>query len=188
MEKTSNKFQTILGIILLIPLSFLVIWGMKIAIRWIFDLLKIVKTLDGVILVAIITGLISIITTSVKMFFDFRQNRLQYLTKKREASYTQFIEMIYKIVTATDEKPYKQEEMLEDTTKFNKELTLWGSKKVVQKWAEFRTVASQEGNNGEQLLKISEQVMNEMRKDLGVKKVQENTLLSFFINDAEKLD
>ena len=52
---------------------------------------------------------------------------------------------------------------------------------------EFRKVATSE-SEGKKLLKISEQLMNEMRNDLGVSRVKEKALLSFFINDIENLD
>ena len=71
--------------------------------------------------------------------------------------------------------------------KFSKEITLWGSRKVVEKWMEFRKVATSD-SDGKKLLKISEQLMNEMRNDLGVSRVKEKALLSFFINDIENLD
>ncbi|MGT2801543.1 hypothetical protein [Streptococcus henryi] len=52
---------------------------------------------------------------------------------------------------------------------------------------EFRRVSNTSAD-GMQLLKISVQLMNEMRKDLGVSKVKEKSLLAFFINDIENIE
>lgn len=40
---------------------------------------------------------------------------------------------------------------------------------------------------GDKLLFLMEELMNEMRKDLGLKKVQKGNLLAFFINDIKKI-
>lgn len=98
--------------------------------------------------------------------------------------------MIYKInQLSKDEKSYSSEDQIANLIKFSKDITLWSSKSVVEKWMESRKIATSDSNvDGQQLLKISEQLMNEMRKDLGVPKVKENALLSFFINDIDNLD
>ena len=41
----------------------------------------------------------------------------------------------------TQNKEYKQEEMIKDLTEFSKEITLWGSKALVTKWSKFRISA-----------------------------------------------
>ncbi|MGT2812533.1 hypothetical protein [Streptococcus minor] len=155
---------------------------------WLLEVLSILKTYDAVIVVAIITGFVTITTTTLKAIWDIKQSRLHYLTQKREVAYFHFVEMIYKINQSTkDGADYSSEEQIADLIKFSKEITLWGSKKVVEHWMEFRKEAVTK-SDGKKLLKISEQLMNEMRNDLGVQKVKEKALLSFFINDIENLD
>lgn len=123
--------------------------------NWFLKLLSIVKTLDAVIIVAIITGLVTITTTAVKTIIDIKQTRLQYLTQKRETAYYQFIDMVYKInQSSKDQSSYSSEEQIKDLTKFSKEITMWGSKNVVEKWTEFRRVSNTSAD-GMQLLKIS---------------------------------
>jgi len=145
--------------------------------------ISIIKTFDAVIIVAIITGFVTIVTTFVKTIIDIKQSRLQYLTQKLETAYYQFIDINQ---SSKNAKSYSTEEQIKDLMKFSKEITLWGSKNVVEKWTEFRRLGNTSAD-GKQLLKISEQLMNEMRKDLGVPKVKENSLLAFFINDIENL-
>lgn len=181
-----GRSSLILGIV---SLGIIFIFGF-IVIDWFLKLFAILKTFDAVIIVAIITGFVTILTALLKSIYDIKQTRLQYLTQKRETAYYQFVETIYKInQLSKDEKSYSSEEQIADLIKFSKDITLWGSKSVVEKWMEFRKIATSDSNvDGQQLLKISEQLMNEMRKDLGVPKVKENALLSFFINDIDNLD
>ena len=181
MEK--NKGNLILG---WIGIAVILI-GAYYFFNWLLKVISIIKTCDAVIRVAIITGFVTIVTTFVKTIIDIKQSRLQYLTQKRETAYYQFIDMVYKInQSSKNSKSYPTEEQIKDIMKFSKEITLWGSKNVVEKWTELRRVGNISAD-GKQLLKISEQLMNEMRKDLGVPKVKENSLLAFFINDIENL-
>lgn len=94
--------------------------------------------------------------------------------------------MIYKLQkNIKEENSYTNEMMIEDISKFSKELTLWGSPSVINKWVEFRVNSLNEGS--EKNLLLMEEIMNEMRKDLGMKKVKKGNLLSFFINDISTL-
>lgn len=82
--------------------------------------------------------------------------------------------MVYRLTEniKTPEK-YSRDDMIKDIYKFSKQMTLWGSPKVVSKWIEFREVSIKgiDDNSVNNLLTI-ESLMNEMRKDLGVKKVK----------------
>ena len=95
--------------------------------------------------------------------------------------------MVYKIKSINEDESYTNEEMLKDVESFSKQLTLYGSKPVVEKWNEFRKnsvkPADPKGNVSKDNLFILEEIMNQMRKDVGVKKVKKGNLLGFFIND-----
>ena len=80
---------------------------------------------------------------------------------------------------------YKQDEMTRDLNEISGELTLWGSKEVVNKFIEFRNESAD--NAPKNLLFNLEDIINEMRKDLGVGKTDKGKLLSIFINDMDKL-
>ena len=72
------------------------------AIEKIYVLLKtIATTFDAVVIVAMITGMVSIIgviiSSVVAKFIEYRKNRQDYLAKKREQPYGEFVEMVYKI-------------------------------------------------------------------------------------------
>lgn len=141
------------------------------------NLLKtMVTTMDAVVIVALITGAVSIIgviiSSIVAKIIDYRKNRQDYLAKKREEPYGEFVEMIYKVQqNGKKEGSYTEQQMIEDLSQFSKQITLWGSKRVVKKWVKFR----ENGANPEAAknnLFLMEEIMNEMRRDLGQKKVK----------------
>lgn len=156
------------------------------------DWLKnIASKLDAVVIVALITGTVSLIgvilSSIVAKRIDYKKSRMQYLAQKREKSYTAFIQMVYKLQKNVKEPgKYTEREMMEDMFSFSEELTLWGSKNVADKWVQFR-------KNGDNLetaqnsLFLLERIMNEMRNDMGVKRLKKGNLLSFFINDIESI-
>ena len=93
--------------------------------------------------------------------------------------------MLYKVQqNGKKEGSYTQEQMIEDLSKFSKQITLWGSSKVVKKWVKFRENGTKP-DAGKANLFLMEDIMNEMRKDLGLKKVKKGDLLAFFINDIK---
>ena len=157
-------------------------------IDWISNM---ASKLDAVVIVALITGMVSIIgviiSSIVAKIIDYRKSRQDYLAKKREEPYGEFVEMIYKIQQNTKKKgSYTEDMMREDLSKFSKKITLWGSSKVVNKWVRFR----ENGANPEAWtdnLFLLEEIMNEMRKDLGLKKIKKGNLLAFFVNDIKKI-
>lgn len=94
--------------------------------------------------------------------------------------------MVYKIQQNTKKGgSYTEVQMLEDLSQFSKQITLWGSSRVVNKWVKFR----ENGTNPELAQKnllLLEDIMNEMRKDLGLRKTKKGNLLAFFVNDIKK--
>ena len=144
-----------------------------------------------VIIVALITGLVSIvgviISSVIAKIVDYRKSRQEYLTQKREVPYGEFIEMVYKIQkNIKTANSYTEEQMLEDLSKFSKQITLWGSSRVINKWIKFRENGSVPGKGQENLF-LMEEIMNDMRKDLGLKRVQKGNLLGFFVNDIKSV-
>lgn len=187
------KLNTLLGLLMLGGLAYL---G-YILIAWLFgqflefvDFLKtMAKTLDAVVLVALITGAVSIVgvifTSVVSKVIDYKSSRRDYLAKKREIPYGEFVEMVYRVQqNSKNPGSYSEEEMLSDLSKFSKQITLWGSPSVVNKWVAFRETGNK---TGEQVLFQMEEIMNEMRKDLGLKKVKKGNLLAFFVNDIKQV-
>lgn len=139
--------------------------GIELAIK---RLSKTVAKLDAVIIVALITGCISVISSIVSKWIDYRQKRQEYLAKKRDEPYGAFVDMIYKIQQNTkQEGAYTEAQMIEDLSKFSKQITLWGSSNVVNKWVKYRENSLNPDYAAKNLF-VLEDIMNEMRKDLGV--------------------
>lgn len=147
--------------------------------------------LDAVVIVALITGTVSltgvIITSIVSKAIDYKRTRREYLAKKREEPYGRFVDMVYKIILSSQSESfeYTTEEMTNEIQGFSKQLSLWGSKRVVKKWVEFRKSVIEDAEAAKKKVYLVEEIMNAMRKDLGVKAVKRGSLLSFFINDIE---
>ena len=150
---------------------------------------EISSKLDAVVIVALITGAVSIIgvviSSVIAKRIEYKKQRQSYLAQKREKSYGEFVEMVYKIqVNSKNPGTYTEKDMINDILSFSQELTLWGSKNVAEKWVKFR----HNGANPESAqsnLFLLEEIMNDMRHDLGVKRVTKGKLLSFFVNDID---
>ena len=162
--------------------------GINMLVNWVSDM---ASKMEAVVIVALITGMVSIIgviiSSVVAKIIDYRKSRQDYLARKRETPYGEFVEMIYKIQQNTKNKgSYTEEQMLEDLSKFSKQITLWGSSKVVNKWVKFRENGANP-NAGMDNLFLMEEIMNEMRKDLGLRRVKKGNLLAFFVNDIKEV-
>jgi hypothetical protein len=85
-----------------------------------------------------------------------------------------------------EEQRMTETEMMEKVAEFSKGLTLWGSKRVVKKWLKYRKASLEMA--GPQSLLLLEDIMYEMRRDVGLKKrMKKGDMLAFFVNDIEKL-
>lgn len=189
------KINFLLGLALLIGIVIFVIWLIKIfynsIVNGLIKLTAIASKLDAVIIVALITGLVSIVGVIISSIFakivDYRKSRQEYLTQKREKPYGEFVEMIYKIQRNTKiPGTYSDEEMLKDLSKFSRQITLWGSPRVINKWIQFRENSSNPEKAKDNLF-LMEEIMNDMRKDLGLRKVKKGNLLGFFVNDIKSV-
>lgn len=146
-EKRHPIINSILGFIILIVILSIGFVVLRFVISFIIEgtekLLHKLSKMDVVVIVALITGASSVIavcaSTIIGKVIKSRQMKREYLTKQREKPYSDFVEMIYKIQMST--KPgqeYSEQEMLNDISKVSKQITLWGSNNVVNKWVKFR--------------------------------------------------
>ena len=188
-----NTLISFLIVILLLAIAlFALYWcfiGIGILINMFIDWTKAPfwKT-DSVVVVAIISGAVSIIgvvlSSIVAKIMDYKKARREYLAQKREKPYGDFIDMYFKI---SNQKriPYPEKDMLDDMNSFSKQLTLYGSKSVVRRWVEFRKNGT-DPNKAVDNIFVLEKIMNSMRKDIGVKSLKEGEILSLNVNDIDK--
>ena len=187
------KLNILLGLVLFAGIVAIAIWLIKFFYNFVIDgiikLTAVVSKLDAVVIVALITGLVSIvgviISSIIAKIIDYRKSRQEYLTQKREKPYGEFVEVIYRVQkNVKSPGTYSEKQMFEDLSKFSKQITLWGSSRVINKWIQFRENGS-EPEKAKDNLFLMEEIMNDMRKDLGLRKVKKGNLLGFFVNDIK---
>lgn len=199
--KKHSWFSLILALIIVVILSLVT----AVLINWIYHFLGdrlivfkdyisgFVNSTEQVIVVAMITGTVSIIgvviSSIVAKVVEYRYNVKRYLYDKKEVAYKQFIEMVYTIME-NSKKDSSQRMTDAEMTKMNielsKGLTLWGSNRVVKKWLEFRKTAinTKESTNNTEILFRIEDIIFEIRKDIGLGRgLKKGEILSMFIND-----
>lgn len=196
-----NKWRSakdiFLGFLLLAVLGIGSVYILKISLTYIGmfieKLNQITSNMDAVVIVALITGSVSIlgvvISSTISKIIEYQQNTKRYLYEKKEESYSEFIEMVYKIQRMTrEDNTYSEKDMLEDLSSFSKKLTLWGSNRVIKKWLAFRERNQNEKTNPMENLFILEEIIFEIRKDMGQRQkgLKQGDILAFFVNDINK--
>ncbi|KGF04381.1 hypothetical protein HMPREF1630_04180 [Anaerococcus lactolyticus S7-1-13] len=187
----------LLGLLLIGAIVYIFVWLIGILLNYIGNLAlkldQIASKLDAVVIVAVISGTVSIIgviiSSIISKIIEYRQNVKRYLYSKKEVPYTEFIEMVYKIQEKIKEgDEYSEEEMLKDVFSFSKKLTLWGSNKVIRKWLQFRSKSAEGNINPKETLFLLEDIIFEIRKDMGQSKrgLKQGDILRFFVNDISE--
>lgn len=190
--------SVLLGLVVIAALAFMAIIVIQyiggLIVKGVEELSQIASKTDAVIIVALITGAVSILGVVVSSIIaktvEYRQQTKRYLFEKREAPYSDFVGMVYKLMSSTKSgKKYNEADMFTDMTKFSEQLTLWGSSRVVKKWLKFRTSSQIQGVDPKQNLLVLEDIIFEIRRDMGQKKngLKQGDLLKFFINDVDAL-
>ena len=190
----SNKWNYGLLLCLLADMYYVGLYLFKNIPTYIQDIVtylqNMTSSLDVVVLVALITGSITLLNSFYSRYSEQRNKKREYLATKREGPYSDLFTVIHKVsLSGKGDFLYSNEEMIKDINDFNSKLSLWGSPKVVKKWNDFRqkSIESNKQLEPKELLNAVEEVMNEMRKDLGSKSTKKGELLSIFINDTENL-
>lgn len=199
-KKKYSAWQYVLAILILlllflagVGLLFLLFIGVIKGYTFVRDyIINFVDSTDKVIVVAMITGTVSIIgvviSSIVARVVDYKYNVKRYLYDKREVPYEQFIEMIYTILEDSkkdDTQKMSEEELAKMVSTFSKGLTLWGSNRVVKKWLKYRKSTINNPSGKESLLQL-EDIIYEIRRDIGSeKRLKRGDMLSFFVNDID---
>jgi len=191
------KWNLAIGVIILLALAglagyvaFEILYYIGLGLYKIVVLISsIASKLDAVVIVSLITGTVSIISVIISSIIskslDHKKAKREYLAQKREEPYGEFVDVVYRIQQNVN-KPnsYTNDQMIADISRFSKQITLWGSPKVVNMWVKFKENGANP-NTAQENLFVLEDIMNEMRKDLGLRKVKKGNLLSFFIKDIK---
>lgn len=194
--KNDSK-NIIIGCISLIVILIVGLCVLKVIIQYVQELFLLITHLtsnvDAVIIVALITGSLSVLGVVISSVFskviEYRQNTKRYLYSKKEKPYSELIEMVYKMQgNIKNTQEYSETEMMKDMLNFSKNLTLWGSNRVIKKWLEFRKIGQKSDEDPTQNLLILEEIIFEIRKDMGQKKrgLKQGDILAFFVNDINE--
>lgn len=145
------------------------------------------SVLDSAIIVALITGSVTVITVVGGGIANNVMKRNEYLRKHREKPYSRLISFFYDFQTQTKlDKEIPQQEVLERFNEFTKELTLWGSSKAVKTWGNWRVKSAEGAQDPEILLFGMEKVLIQLRKDLGLKgRIKKGDLVRLTVNDID---
>lgn len=189
------KWLSIIGIVLVVFDIIVIgtlIWNITpIILKSMIDVFSsITSRIDALVLVAIITGLLTIINSIYVGHVANKNRRREYLSAKREGPYSDFIDLVYKLANSSKSgNEYTEKAIINDISHINAKLTLWASPEVVKKWNIFKksTIGEISDMNPKEKLVLIEEVMNEMRKDLGVKSAGKWNLLAIFVNDIDNI-
>lgn len=169
----------------------LVQWTISSVSQPLATILQSLSTLDAAIVVALITGCVSIICVVVGAIVNnritYNQKREEYLRVHREMAYKQLVAIFIKIqLKAKKNEQYSQDEMLEDIYAFTENLMLWGSSKAIKQWSSWR-ISAAKSPSPQELLLNQEKIIIQLRKDIGQRgSLQEGDILKLFINDVDE--
>lgn len=113
----------------------------------------------------------------------------EYLREHREEPYMRLISLLYDFQAAAAKgEQISEDELLRILTRFNKELTLWGSSKAIRVWGKWRAGSGQQTGDPSKLIFGMEQVMIQLRRDMGMKRgVKKGDLLRLTVNDIDSV-
>lgn len=185
------------GLFVLAALAVICIVALSATINFVSDsiaaLLSTLSTIDVAIVVALITGCVSIVTVIgggiANNYLAYRQRNSEYLREHRAQAYEKLIEIVYKMLMKSKKKEqYSADEMLSDMNDFNQSLTLWGSSKAIRLWDEWRLATVGKQPSASELLFAMEKVLIQLRRDMGQGRgLKRGDLLKLFINDVDTL-
>ncbi len=173
-------FAFLLLILLILGALYVLIFLAKKFLAFIDAVVSATSKTDTVIIVALITATVTIISGVILKIIDFNQRRREYLSQQREEPYAEFINVYFKMhEKVSKNEKYSASEMFEDIQKFQKKLMLWGSNRVIKAWITFREKANYDNEN---ILLYMENILYAIRKDMGYKNLGKGKLLSISIN------
>lgn len=194
-DTSTNLVDIAKGLAIVIVLIIVIAAALRYVISgvawFVAELLGALSSMDAAIVVAFVTGCVSIVTvvlgTLLNSYLAYRQKEREYLRAHREDTYRQLISMFVRVLKRSKVRAeYSQDEMLEDIYTFTENLMLWGSADAIKLWSEWRIKA---GNNPtpKELMFGQEQIILQLRKDMGQKrKLPQGSILKLFINDVDE--
>jgi len=203
MKKLRNKFSSTYGAVgcLVVICAVLAVIGLgaffTLRIVWqrLLELVYTVSAMDTVIIIALISGMVTIfgliVNSAISLRMknaEFKYKRKTVLLKKLEAPYTQFVNLLFDMVHKKDDAGKIDEEVRNLLIRnMSREIILYGSDNVVKKWAAYKK-QSPTFTLKEHLFYI-EGLLHMIREDMGIEQgdLSRGDLLALFVDDAEEL-
>lgn len=194
MSRVSPK-DLIKSLVALIAIALIIVGAIVLLVRLaassVANAFAAFSSLDAAIVVALITGCVSIICVVAGAIANNRmtyvQKREEYLRSRREDAYRRLISIFTKVQRQSKTgETYTESEMLHDMYAFHEELMLWGSSKAIKKWSSWR-IAAAESLSPKELLLSQEKIIFQLRKDMGQRgRLREGDILKLYINDVDE--
>jgi len=141
------------------------------------------------IVAAAATVIVSVITLVISKILEGRASITQELRAKKTPIYENIISTLYRVQFAEKlgEEPLSEKELIKFFADITEKLTIWGSDGVIRAFSDFR-LATTRGADGLDILLIYENLLLEIRKDLGHKNtnLKKGMILSLTVNDIDR--
>ena len=146
------------------------------------------KEISAGIIAASATILVSVITVVIGKHLEKKKEIEHQLRIQKTEIYEKYMEKMFQVLTSGQKFPEK--EMTKYFGEFSRKLILWGGKKVIKSYCDFRIFGTQELNNKDKsILLYFEKVLFEIRRDLGNsnRNLKQGDLLTLFIKDPSEI-
>lgn len=195
-KRRGSAGQLTLGFVALLVIAVIVLVALvcvlHLATRAAASFFSVLTTLDAAIVVALITGSISVVTviggSVLSGVLERRGKRREFLLARREESYNQLISIVYDMLDSQRKgKALTPDELSERMKEFNKALTLWGSSKAVRVWGKWRVSSGKGEVDPGDVMFGMEAVMIQLRRDVGQRRLSKGDLLRLTVNDIDEV-
>lgn len=186
----SEKIGNIIGVIFawMIIIGILAITGLGVyhfpdILKWFINLLKPFKSLDAVIIVAIIGAVTTFVANLLSKRSDHKFELRKYLAGKRQESYEDFLKIFFDILEADGQEI---DDIPSRLNLFKQTLLLYGSKRTYKSFVKYWKAITDSEVASEVQIDLMEKVVSEMRKDAGAGGVRKNLISNILINNSKK--
>ncbi|MEQ8855080.1 hypothetical protein [Gimesia sp.] len=138
------------------------------------------------------TIIVTVLSVVLSRYYETRSAIEKEHRDNKIPVYEDLLKFMFKIFMGTKTgNPVSEKEMIDFMSKFNQVAMVWASDDVLSAWIKFRSTSMDEEqtkNNPIRLMVVFEDLIREIRKDLGHKNknLTNGKILSLFVNDIEK--
>ncbi len=186
----TNRLVAILRFLFALSVIGGVAWAIYLIVAAILSsLTKLESDVAVAIVAASATVIVSVLTLVISKILEGRASITQELRAKKTPIYENIISTLYKLQFAEKlgEEPLSEQELMKFIADIMEKLTIWDSDGVIRAFSDFR-LATVRGADSVDILFIYENLLLEIRKDLGHKNtnLKRGMILSLTVNDIDK--